>query len=261
MVDYYIGTMGFSYKDWAGSFYPAGVPAREYLTHYSRIFNTVEIDSTFYGIPKQGSVIRWRDQSPEGFKICLKVPRSITHESGLVDATREMQDFLRAISPLDEKLGVVLLQFPPSYDVSHSKVFEDFILDLPRDHTFAVEFRHPSWYNWKTKEMLARQDICWTATEYPGVPREVDLTSEIIFIRLVGQHGRFPVHNREQINVLPLLEKWWQWIRSNSDRVHSIYIFFNDDYSGHAPTSANRLKELIGLEIVKPNIPKQMRFL
>ena len=75
MVDYYIGTMGFSYKDWAGAFYPPGVAARDYLPHYSRIFNTVEIDSTFYGTPKPGSVIRWRDQSPDGFNICLKVPQ------------------------------------------------------------------------------------------------------------------------------------------------------------------------------------------
>ena len=103
--------------------------------------------------------------------------------------------------------------------------------------------------------------MSWTATEYPGLPREVPLTSDLIFIRLVGQHGRFSAHDREQIDVTHQLQGWWKWIRSNSERVQSVYIFVNDDYSGHAPASANRLKEMIGLPVVKPDIPKQMRFL
>ncbi|NIT54716.1 MAG: DUF72 domain-containing protein, partial [Aliifodinibius sp.] len=94
MVDFYIGTMGFSYKDWAGAFYPPGISPREYLTFYSRIFNAVEIDSTFYGTPKAGSVERWREGSPEGFRICLKVPRSITHDAGLVGVDDEMMKFV-----------------------------------------------------------------------------------------------------------------------------------------------------------------------
>ncbi len=100
MADYFIGTMGFSYQDWAGSFYPPGVKARDYLVHYSRVFNAVEIDSTFYGIPKSSSIVRWRDQSPSDFKICLKVPRSITHEAGLVGTQREMDRFIEIYCPI-----------------------------------------------------------------------------------------------------------------------------------------------------------------
>jgi len=260
MVDFYIGTMGFSYKEWAGSFYPSGLHSADYLTYYSQIFNAVEIDSTFYGIPKISSVTRWREQSPEDFRICLKVPRSITHESGLVNVGRELDNFLQAIAPLQETLGVILIQFPPSFDSARIKIFPEFLEQLPRNQTFAVEFRHPSWYIAQTKDLLAKYDICWAASEFPGVPREVDLTTDIVFIRLVGQHGRFAAHNREQIDVTPQLEKWREWIQSKADHVHSIYIFFNDDYAGHAPASANRLKEIMGLPVTKPDIPKQMSF-
>ena len=259
MVDYYIGTMGFSYKDWAGAFYPQGYAARDYLSYYSRIFNAVEIDSTFYGIPKPGSVARWRDSSPDDFKICLKVPKAITHEAGLVNVNDEMTSFILAVQVLGDKLGVILLQFPPSFNSSNANLLGEFLTDLPENLRFAVEFRHPSWYIPRTGKMLARHGVCWAATEFRGVPKEVDLTSDMIFIRLVGKHGRFTAHNREQIDTTQQLDSWWQWIRSQSDAVHSVYVFINDDYSGFAPATANRLKDIIGLPVVKSEMPKQMK--
>jgi len=261
MIDYYIGTMGFSYRDWAGVFYPAGVPAGDYLRQYSKIFNAVEIDSTFYGTPKPAAVLHWREQSPEEFKICVKVPRAITHEARLENVGREMEIFVSAVAALKRKLGAILIQFPPSFDLSYGKVFKQFLTLLPKDQTFVVEFRHPSWYIPDTAMLLSEYQICWAATEYPGVPREVNLTSEMIFIRLVGEHGRFPSHDRERIDVSQQLAGWWRWIQSKADQVHTVYIFFNDDYSGHAPASANRLKALIGLPVTKPGIPKQIRLL
>jgi uncharacterized protein YecE (DUF72 family) len=261
MVDYYIGTMGFSYQDWSGAFYPKGLTGRDYLSYYSRIFNAVEIDSTFYGTPRRESVIRWKESVPDGFRICVKVPRSITHDAKIIDVHKEMEAFINAVRLLDEKLGVILLQFPPSFSNSKIHQVEDFIKDLPKELNFAVEFRHLSWYIPRTGDMLARDNICWAATEFQGVPKEVDLTSDILFIRFVGQHGRFRHHDREQIEISPQLEWWWAWIQSQTDRVHSIYCYFNDDFSGHAPAAANKLKYIIGLPVVKPNLPKQMKLL
>ena len=259
MVDYYIGTMGFSYQDWAGAFYPKGLSGRDYLSYYSRIFNAVEIDSTFYGTPRRESVMRWKEATPDGFRICVKVPRSITHDAKLIDVYNEMVAFIDTVRLLDEKLGVILLQFPPSYMNSKINQVEGFIEDLPKEFNFAVEFRHRSWYVPRTGEMLARHNICWAATEFEGVPKEVELTSDILFIRFVGQHGRFRLHDREQIEVSPQLKWWWGWIQSKIDRVQAIYCFFNDDFSGHAPAAANKLKSIIGLPVVKPDLPKQMR--
>jgi uncharacterized protein YecE (DUF72 family) len=259
MVDFFIGTMGFSYKDWTGAFYPQGLPARDYLSYYSKIFNAVEIDSTFYGTPKVGSVYRWRDNSPEGFKISVKVPRSVTHVAGLVGVNDEMIEFIRTIEKLDDKLSLILLQFPPSFDNSSSQVLDDFLEQLPKGYKFATEFRHPSWYIDQTGELLAKHGVCWAATEYQGVPKEVPLTTDSIFIRLVGQHGRFRSHDREQIDVTLQLENWWKWIRALSDEVYEVFVFVNDDFSGHAPASANRLKKIIGLPVVDTELPKQMK--
>jgi uncharacterized protein YecE (DUF72 family) len=135
-----------------------------------------------------------------------------------------------------------------------------FLENLPDNRRFAVEFRHPSWYKQEAADLLADKNVCWVATEFEGVPKEVALTTDIMFIRLVGVHGMFSEHDHEQKDVTPQLKEWWQWIRSKVDNVHSVYVFFNDDFSGHAPASANRFKELIGLPVIKPDIPKQMRF-
>jgi uncharacterized protein YecE (DUF72 family) len=91
------------------------------------------------------------------------------------------------------------------------------------------------------------------------MPKEVGLTTDILFIRLVGQHGRFSIHNRVQTDVSPQLDWWWQWIRSQAEMVQSVYAFFNDDFSGYAPASANKLKSIIGLPTIEPDLPRQMR--
>jgi uncharacterized protein YecE (DUF72 family) len=172
--------------------------------------------------------------------------------------SHEIETFIEAVRMLDEKLGVILLQFPPSFSNSKILQVESFIKDLPDDLNFAIEFRHRSWYAHQTGELLARHNICWAATEFAGVPKEVELTTNILFIRFVGQHGRFRLHDREQIEVQPQLESWWRWIQSQIDQVEAVYCFFNDDFSGHAPAAANKLKSIIGLSVVKPDIPKQM---
>lgn len=259
MVDYYIGTMGFSYRDWAGPFYPEGLSPRDYLSYYGRIFNAVEIDSTFYGIPHRGSVIRWRDMTPENFKICVKVPRTITHEARLANTNTEMRTFLESIKALDDKLGAILFQFPPSFDSEHFEVVAEHFKQLPKNYRYAVEFRHRSWYNSETSDMLRANEVCWVATEFESVPKEVDLTTDLVFIRFIGKHGRFHQHDREQIDTTKQLEWWWQWIRSKADEVADVYGFINDDFSGHAPATANRLKKIIGLPVVEQNLPKQMR--
>ena len=104
--------MGFGYKDWSGVFYPADMSARNYLAYYSRIFNAVEIDSTFYGIPRVETIRRWVAVTPASFQFCLKTPNAITHDLKLVGASGLMSQFVETVRFLDEKLGVILIQFP-----------------------------------------------------------------------------------------------------------------------------------------------------
>jgi uncharacterized protein YecE (DUF72 family) len=259
MVDWILGTMGFSYQDWAGIFYPETLAQRNYLGHYSRFFNAVEIDSTFYGTPRLETVTRWASATPDGFRLCPKVPRIVTHEKGLTAAHLDMAEFLAVIRELGEKLGVVLVQLPPSFDADRSEALDTFLGELPSDLRFAVEFRHPSWHKPETVQILQTHKVSWAATEYPNLPRGVNLTADFIYFRLIGQHGQFTQHNREQIDRCANLEWWYQHLQKLAGEVHSIYGFFNNDYAGFGAGSCNRFKAIAGLPVSDLRPPQQGR--
>lgn len=258
-MNWYIGTMGFSYPDWKGSFYPFELPVKNYLKYYGEIFNSVEIDSTFYGTPRLSIVERWMAATPSGFKFCVKVPRLITHELSLVGVERLLRDFIDRVKVLGDKLGVLLFQFPPSFDTTHRFDFETFLEGLPQEVSFAVEFRHRSWYTSQTSELLRPYGIAWAATDYADLPKEVDVTADILYIRFIGRHLRFRRLDHEQINVQPQLGWWKKRIEEIKESITSFYGFFNNDYAGHSPATANRFKSLMGFPITELKRPKQGR--
>ena len=115
MLNWHLGTIGFSYKDWNAVFYPVGLQPRDYLAHYSQIFNAVELDSTFYGTPKPEYVERWARVTPPEFTFCVKAPKEITHEMRLVGVEGLLDSFLATMRLLGQKLGVILFQLPPDF--------------------------------------------------------------------------------------------------------------------------------------------------
>jgi uncharacterized protein YecE (DUF72 family) len=259
MVNWLLGTQGFSYADWAGGFYPDQMTRRNYLGHYSRFFNAVEIDSSFYGTPRASSVSRWKTRTNQEFVFCAKTPRVITHEKGLVDVHRDMSGFIRTMRNLSEKLGVILIQFPPSFDVSNAKNLDAFLLQLPTDINFAVEFRHRSWHNLETEVMLRKRNVCWAGTDYPGMPRGITQTTDFLYIRWMGPHGRFERYDREQVDVTEQLEWWWDHLQEHLEYVDTVYGFFSDDYAGFAPGTCNRFKSLAGISLKDIRPPQQGR--
>ncbi len=259
MANWYLGTMGFSWKDWSGTFYPEGLDANEYLAYYSRIFNAVEIDSTFYGTPRNEYVQRWADITPEGFKICAKMPKIITHEMELKGTAELVNQFLDTIRLLGDKLAVILIQFPPSFTISHLPVLDVFLDRLPHDLRFAVEVRHRSWHRPETEEMLRKHQVAWAATEYEHLPKRIYLTSNYLYVRFIGHHRRFRNHRSEKVNVTPQLEWWYENLEPFMDQVDSVYGFFNNDYSGFAPGSCNRFRALAGQPVMPFTPPQQGR--
>ena len=261
LVNWYIGTMGFSYSDWKGVFYPSEMPSRNYLAYYSRIFKSVEIDSTFYGTPRSETILRWKSSTPDDFKFSLKTPRVITHESGLVNVDRLLDEFLNNIILLDKKLAVILLQFPPSFTRIYQSRLLDFISQLPEEFRFAVEVRDASWYplDGILLDTLKSTRNCWASTEYPGLPRQINPTSDFHYMRWIGKHGSFMVHNRERYDRSDNMRVWQEKFIENDIQPSEIFGFFNNDYSGYAVASANRYKELIGVETKQVNLPKQGR--
>lgn len=247
MISYCIGTMGFAYKQWIGPFYPAGMAARSYLAHYSQYFNTVEIDSTFYGMPSAASVERWAAVTPDDFTFCLKTPRAITHELRLVEAYQPMKEFLEVAGRLGNKLGVILLQFPPDFTHDYFSTLLAFLKSLPTGQRFAVEFRHRSWDTPGTATLLERYQVCWVSADYIYMPLAVRRTADFLYLRFIGPRGRFPSKDRELVDRTADLEQWRQRLQPHLDGVDAVYGFFNDDYSGHSPATCNGFKSVLGL--------------
>ena len=257
MVSWHLGTVGFSYKDWEDVFYPTNTPSRAYLSHYSQIFDAVEIDSTFYGNPPAGRVKHWANTTPPGFKFCVKTPRQITHEMRLINASNAMSTFLDRMQLLGDKLGAVLIQLPPAFTAAEYDTVARFLEELPIHFRYAIEFRHPSWFSRETVPLLDKFNVCWTSTDYLNLPKQVILTTSFFYIRWLGRHGQFKHKDREQADVTPQLEWWWAYIQPHLERIEAIYGFFNNDYAGHSPSTCNRFKAIVGLPINRPQLPRQ----
>ncbi len=263
MTDWRLGTMGFAYKDWKGPFYPANLEGDDYLSYYGRVFNAVEIDSTFYGAPRPETVRRWAAVTPEGFRFCAKLPRVITHELKLSGAAGLLDEFTGVMRLLGDKLGMLLIQLPPSFTLEQLSKLAAFAAVLPQDLRFAVEFRHRSWYTAEPEvyRLLEEHGVCWAATEYPDLPVRILPVRKSLYIRWIGQHGAFQRHDRERIDRSRSLERWWSGLQRAAGDLELVYGFFNNDYAGFAPATLNRFKELAGLPIEGADLPRQLDFL
>jgi len=259
MSHWYLGTIGFSYKDWLGSFYPAGMNQRGYLPFYSRVFNCVELDTTFHSIPRQSIVQAWASSTPADFRFSLKTPRLVTHDLGLVGAQGAMLEFIASIQPLGDKLGPILIQLPPKYAQDKLNLLNDFLSPLPRSIRYAIEFRHISWYNEKTVELLTQHQVCWVATDYPNLPRQINLTTDFLYIRWIGNNGMYQHHTHERVDKTSQLKWWLDAIHPFEEHVPAIYGFFNNDYAGFAAGTCRRFKQLAGFPDEEQNLPIQER--
>lgn len=142
----YLGLPVWNRADWTGELYAPGTPAGQRLAAYARIFNAVEGNTTFYATPPPATVERWAEQTGPGFRFCFKLPRTVTHERLLVNARREAEAFLHVLAPLGSRLGPVLVQLPPRFGPQSLPVLEDFLLSLPPVAGYAVEVRHPGYF-------------------------------------------------------------------------------------------------------------------
>lgn len=253
-----IGTMGFSYREWTGPFYPPGTRAEDYLARYAEVFDTVEMDTTFYGPPQPRAVRGWAQATPKGFLFTAKLPRAITHEKLLVDVAEDLALFLRSVEPLGDKLGACLIQLPPTFGTELRPSVEAFLALLPRDFPFALEFRDRRWVTAETAELLARHQVCWAGLDLPGMPREVPVTSGFAYLRLLGDRRQVTVRDRVVVDREADLEGWRGTIEALCGRVRRVFSFVNNHYSGHSPATGNRLKELLGLPLRRPAAALQL---
>jgi uncharacterized protein YecE (DUF72 family) len=170
-----------------------------------------------------------------------------------------LEEFCERMRLLGEKLGVVLVQFRPGFSNEKLPLLKEFLPKLPPDIRFAVEFRHRSWYTDQTAALLQEHGIAWAATEYQQLPKRIYRTTNYLYVRFIGSHGRFPVHDREQSDVTEKLEWWRDRIQEHAGEVEDIYGFFNNDYAGFSAGTTQRFMRLLGLETKEFKPPQQGR--
>lgn len=144
---YYLGCPAWGMSSWSGRLFPRGTKQPQFLSLYSRVFNTVEGNTTFYALPKSESVERWRDDVPDDFRFCFKFPKTISHEAVLEDVGALVDGFLHRLAPLGDKLGTLMLQLPPRFGPKQLDRLGGFLRALPTAHRYAVELRHPAFFN------------------------------------------------------------------------------------------------------------------
>ncbi len=232
-----IGTSGWAYRWWRGSFYPKGLRQGDWLAHYTRIFDSVEINATFYRLPRPELLERWRTMAPPGFLYAVKASRRITHLRRLRDCEKELAAFLQSARKLAPALGPLLYQLPPSLKAD-ANLLRDFLSRLPRDLQHVMEFRHESWFTDEIRTILEVHGCAFCIHDHHGMSVPRWITAPLAYWRF---HG--PAHGDcygEAYLVDPAAE-----IRTQCERGKAVFAFFNNDAAACAPRDALTLRERV----------------
>jgi uncharacterized protein YecE (DUF72 family) len=224
-----LGTSGWQYDHWRGVLYPPDLPRREWLAHYASVFDCVEVDATFYGLPQPESVAAWRRAVPKGFLFAPKLSRYATHMKRLKDPEATLGRFLGALRPLGPALGPILAQLPPRWRADPARLAA-FLAAAPRDLRLAVEVRDPSWLCEPVYAVLrARGAALCLHDLIPEHPRVV--TADFVYLRFHGDPLRI---GYTAARLAAEARRVRAWLRQGLD----VFAFFNNDAGGHAVRDA-----------------------
>ena len=262
-----LGTSSFTAAGWEGSFYPPGLRSKDFLRHYASQFQTVEIDSTFYGTPAASTVTSWNEKTPADFVFAVKIPQIITHEKVLVGCEPEFDEFIERMHLLGDKLGPMLLQFPrfdkwvlKSPDEFRARLQQFFkrAADLNAGR-FAVEVRNKDWLDARLMDLLREHNVALALTDTSFMPRpwelkkELDLvTADFAYVRWLGNRKgieeQTTTWDKTVIDRQDDLRSWVVVLRRlvEDKRIRKIFAFANNHYSGHAPATVKQFWELWG---------------
>jgi len=235
----YIGTSGWSYKHWMGTFYPIGTKQKDRFLYYQKFFKTVELNSPFYHLPPRQTFEKWKADVPDDFIYSVKASRFITHMKKLNDAGDSLTRLLDNASGLDEKLSIILFQLPPNWEVD-IKRFKTFLEKLPRGNRYTFEFRNTTWYNDEVYKLLKQHNCAFCIYELAGHTSPIEVTANYVYIRLHGPGNKYQGSYSDTV-----LQDWASrcksWAKENKD----VYVYFDNDQEGFAAFNAIRLQELV----------------
>lgn len=244
MTDLLLGTSGWSYNEWNGVFYPSSSVNK--LSYYSKLYSTVEVDSTFYAFPSKGMVLGWARYTPENFVFSVKLPRLLTHDKRLdlsQGAEADLIRFLGLLRPLIDagKLGPVLAQLPPSYSFKDDfEKLKGFFDRAPEDVMFAVEFRHPSWLREDVWSYLRDRNLANVIVDEPLLPPDTVVTADFAFIRWHGRGSR-PWYNYRYTD--GELDGWVPKVKDVISGVKKTFGYFNNHFKGFAVENSFKMME------------------
>ena len=262
MVKFYIGTAGWDYKDWVGPFYPKTIDKKHHLKFYTKHFDVVEINSTFYNLPSKEIVNNWLNNTPDSFRFTVKIWQEITHKLIQNDIENKVVQFFDRLSLLKEKTNRFLLQFPPwfKYSEKHVNILKILLNEVPEEYQYAIELRDNSWFYPKIITELIDGDRFILSTTYmPGFNPFYYPNQQVYYIRMIGDR-ELTVFNRIQRNqeeaIMDLKNKVKKIMALPT--IREIFIIVNNHFAGFAPETANLIKKLFNIPIRKYNAQKSL---
>jgi uncharacterized protein YecE (DUF72 family) len=235
----HIGTSGWHYGHWRGPFYPDELGAEGFLAYYAERFHTVEINNSFYQLPSESTLGKWRDAVPQGFVFAVKGSRFITHMKKLKDPARSLAPFLERVAVLGEKLGPILFQLPPRWGFNPARL-AGFLAALPGAYRYTLELRDQSWINDDALDLLARHRAAFCIYDLAGYLSPLEVTADFVYIRLHGPGGPYQGQYDDKT-----LAGWAGAMAAWSRQGREVFCYFDNDEAGYAAQDAARLQNLL----------------
>jgi len=230
---FWIGTSGYNYVEWRGTFYPPALPPARMLEYYAARLATVEINYSFYRMPSERTLDGWMAATPERFRFTLKAPRRITHDARLRNCGPLVAEFCRLAGRLGEKQGALLFQLPPSLR-RDLDLLDGFLEMLPPAVRAAIEFRHPSWHDAEVFDRLSRRDVALCVADSDRLSTPVVSTASFGYFRL-----------RDEGYTGEDLERWAETIAVHRGPAREIFVYFKHEEAGKGPEFARMLQSLL----------------
>lgn len=235
-----IGCSGWQYRHWRGNFYPDDLPQKRWLDHYAEVFDTVEINNSFYRLPEEATFANWAARVPAPFTFAVKASRFLTHMKKLRDPEEPVQRFFSRARALGPHLGPVLYQLPPGFKLDRARL-EHFLQVLPRGLRHVVEFRDPTWYVDDVYALLGRHGAALCLHDMPGSATGPVSVGRFVYVRFHGAQGRYDGSYPDE-----RLGRWAGWLSEQAAAGADVYAYFNNDMGGHAPRNALTLRRMLG---------------
>ena len=234
-----IGTSGWQYPDFSERFYPEYLEKTDQLSYYAQKFPTVEINNTFYQLPKVEIIQKWVGQTPDDFVFSVKASRYITHMKNLLEPEETLPNFFDRIAHFKEKCGPILFQLPPNWQINLERL-ENFLDHLPEEHQYTFELRNETWFTEETYALLRKHNAAFCIYDFDFRKSPCITTTDLVYIRLHGPGKAYQDPYPEAA-----LKGWGDKIQTWIDAGKRVYCYFDNTYRGHAWDNAKKLLSLL----------------